>query len=123
MDFFHYGYSYELGVCKYGSIWCCSRGELKCEYTDGDINTRNYDDIIRYYVRNNDEYYKAVESGKLYFMLGNWFEIEFIDNKGNYVGNIYDDTFGSIGECIDTLLNDLNKDEKFIEKVLDIKNI
>ena len=56
-------------------------------------------------------------------MLGNWFEIEFIDNKGNYIGNIYDDTFGSIGECIDTLLYDLKKDEKFIEKVLDIKKV
>ena len=123
IDFFHYGYSYELGVCKYGSIWCCSRGELKCEYTDGDISTRNYDDIIRYYVRNNDEYYKAVESGKLYFMLGNWFEIEFIDNEGNYVDNIYDDTFGSIGECIDTLLHDLQNDEKFIENFLEITQI
>ena len=52
-DFFHYDSSYKLAECEYGDFYIASRGELKCEYTDGDINTRNYDDIIRYYVRNN----------------------------------------------------------------------
>ena len=122
-DFFHYDSSYKLAECEYGDFYIASRGELKCEYTDGDISTRNYDDIIRYYVRNNDEYYKAVESGKLYFMLGNWFEIEFIDNEGNYVDNIYDDTFGSIGECL-IVFKEYIKDKEVMEEFEnDIKEV
>ena len=58
IDFFHYGQTYELAKCELGTFYITSCGELKCEFTNEEkgIQTRNYDDIVRYYVRNNDEY-------------------------------------------------------------------
>lgn len=121
IDFFHYGCSYEVGNCKLGKLFICSRGELKCEYIDEDrgIETRNYDDIVRYYVSNNEEYIKAINDGKLNCLLNNWFELELVDNDGNYLCNIYEEVFGSISECINTLKEDIEKNEDFVKIISD----
>ena len=91
MDFFHYEQTYELAKCELGTFYITSLGELKCEFTNEEkgIQTRNYDDIVRYYIRNNDEYLQAVgmeeenNVGNLYIDLGNWFSLELVRN-GNY---------------------------------------
>lgn len=105
IDFFHYGNSYELARCEYGTFYVSSRGELKCWYIDEEkeIETRDYIDIMRYYVRNNKEYEKAVDE-KLILDLNNWFEIEFFTKSENNIDSEYvcltDDIFGSISECL-----------------------
>ena len=105
-DFFHYDNSYKLAECEYGDFYISSRGELKCAYIDTEkgIETQNYYDIIRYYVKNNKEYEKAVNSGKLVLDLNNWFEIEFYTKGKNNIDREYvcltDEIFGSIGECL-----------------------
>lgn len=110
-DFFHYGYGYELAKCEYGTWRVNSLGELKCNYTDDEkgIDTWNYFDIINYYVRNNDELEQAVDSGKLYFDMNNWFSIEFFDNNGNFIENSYygDSVYGSISACLEDFTDDI----------------
>ena len=118
-DFFHYGCSYELAKCELGTWYITRRGELNIEYTDNEnnISTRNYDDIIRYYVRNSQEFVKATTENKLIFFESNWFAIEFIDNNNRYIANQYyelgDNVYGSITECFYQFVADMinNKDE------------
>lgn len=138
MDFFHYGYGYELAKCEYGTWRINSLGELKCHYLDEEkgIDTYNYYDIINYYVRNNDELVKATDSGKLYIDLGNWFSIEFFDNNGNFIENSYfgDSVYGSISEGLrdfeyqinnylyeikETIKDNLVEQLEYLEKRLD----
>ena len=103
--FFHYDYGYELAKCKYGTWRINSLGDLKCHYVDEDkeIDTWNYFDIINYYVRNNKELEQAINSGKLYCDMNNWFSIEFFDNNGNYIEDYF---FGSIYNSISEGLED-----------------
>ena len=58
IDFFHYEQTYELAKCELGTFYITSLGELKCEFTNEEkgIQTRNYNDIVRYYIRNNEMY-------------------------------------------------------------------
>lgn len=129
MDFFHYGESYELAKCEYGTFYVSSRGELKCWYIDEekDIETRDYVDIIRYYVKNNDEYCNAVESGKLAFDLNNWFEIEFFTKSDNNISSEYvcltDDIFGSISECLATFKEYIKDKEVMKEFEEEVKEV
>lgn len=123
IDFFHYMQSYELAKCELGTFYITSCGELKCEFTNEEkgIQTRNYDDIVRYYVRNNDEYLQAVgmeeenNVGDLYIDLSNWFSLELIRNGICYyeVIDSYDLVYGSISECLESF-KDLMQDEQFI---------
>jgi hypothetical protein len=123
IDFFHYKQSYELAKCELGTFYITSCGELKCEFTNEEkgIQTRNYDDIVRYYVRNNNEYLQAVgmeeenNVGDLYIDLGNWFSLELIRNGNRYyeVIDSYDLVYGSISECLENF-KDLMQDEQFI---------
>jgi hypothetical protein len=113
-DFFHYECSYQLAKCDYGTFYLTSCGELSCVYIDDKIGeTRNYDDIIRYYVKNDDELANAIESGKLDFSLNNWFEIHFIDNNGNYLDyfDYTDNVYGCISEGLYQFLNIITDDE------------
>lgn len=124
-DFFHYGYGYELAKCEYGTWRVNSLGELKCNYTDDEkgIDTWNYFDIINYYVRNNDELEQAVDSGKLYFDMNNWFSIEFFDNNGNFIENSYygDSVYGSISECLKDFEYDIkNNLDDIIENLKEV---
>lgn len=124
IDFFHYRQSYELAKCELGTFYITSCGDLKCEFTNKEkgINTRNYDDIVRYYVRDNNEYLQAVgmeeenNVGILDIDLGNWFELELIDNKGRYVETLglYDLVYGSIREGLENF-KVLMQDEDFIK--------
>lgn len=121
--FFHYGQTYELAKCELGTFYITSCGELKCEFTNEEkgIQTRNYDDIVRYYVRNNDEYLQAVgmeeenNVGNLDIDLENWFSLELIDNKGRYIETLdfYDLVYGFISECLESF-KDLMQNEQFI---------
>lgn len=121
-DFFHYGYGYELAKCEYGTWRINSLGELSCHYVDEEkgIDTRNYFDIINYYIKNNEELEKATDNGKLYCDLNNWFTIEFFDNNGNYIEDyFFDSVYGSISEGLKDFkyqiknnLNDIIKDLK-----------
>ena len=129
IDFFHYKQTYELAKCELGTFYITSCGELKCEFTNEEkgIQTRNYDDIVRYYVRNNDEYLQAVgmeeenNVGDLYFDLSNWFSLELVRNGNRYyeVIDSYDLVYGSISECLENfkylmqdkdLINDLKEE-------------
>ena len=129
IDFFHYGYSYKLAECEYGDFYIASRGELKCTYIDKEkeIETRNYYDIIRYYVKNNEEYEKAVDNGNLVFDLNNWFEIEFYTKAEENIKREYvcltDEIFGSIGECL-AVFKEYIKDKEVMEEFEnDIKEV
>ena len=123
IDFFHYEQTYELAKCELGTFYITSCGELKCEFTNEEkgIQTRNYDDIVRYYVRNNDEYLQAVGMEEennvrnLYIDLGNWFSLELVRNGNRYyeVIDSYDLVYGSISECLENF-KDLMQDEQFI---------
>lgn len=123
IDFFHYGQTYELAKCELGTFYITSCGELKCEFTNEEkgIQTRNYDDIVRYYVRNNDEYLQAVgmeeenNVGNLYIDLGNWFSLELVRNGNRYyeVIDSYDLVYGSISECLENFKY-LMQDKDFI---------
>ena len=123
IDFFHYEQTYEFAKCELGTFYITSCGELKCEFINEEkgIQTRNYDDIVRYYVRNNDEYLQAVgmeeenNVGDLYFDLSNWFSLELIRNGNCYyeVIDSYDLVYGSISECLENF-KDLMQDEQFI---------
>lgn len=123
IDFFHYMQSYELAKCELGTFYITSCGELKCEFTNEEkgIQTRNYDDIVRYYVRNNDEYLQAVgmeeenNVGNLDIDLGNWFSLELVRNGKRYyeVIDSYELVYGAIDECLESF-KDLMQDEQFI---------
>lgn len=123
IDFFHYKQTYELAKCELGTFYITSCGELKCEFTNEEkgIQTRNYDDIVRYYVRNNDEYLQAVgmevenNVGDLYFDLSNWFSLELVRNGNRYykVIDSYDLVYGSISECLENFKY-LMQDKDFI---------
>ena len=124
-DFFHYDSSYKLAECEYGDFYIASRGELKCAYIDKEkeIETRNYYDIIRYYVKNNEEYEKAVDDGKLVLDLNNWFEIEFYTkDNGKYVC-LTDDIFGNITECLMAFKKYIKDEEIMKEFENDIKEV
>lgn len=128
-DFFHYDSSYKLAECEYGDFYIASRGELKCAYIDKEkeIETRNYYDIIRYYVKNNEEYEKAVDNGNLIFDLNNWFEIEFYIKAENSIDSEYvcltDDIFGSISECLEEFKSIIADKEVMEEFENDIKEV
>lgn len=123
IDFFHYKQTYELAKCELGTFYITSCGELKCEFTNEEkgIKTRNYDDIVRYYIRNNDEYLQAVgmeeenNVGNLDIDLGNWFSLELVRNGKRYyeVIDSYDLVYGSISECLEEFKN-LMQDEQFV---------
>lgn len=123
IDFFHYMQTYELAKCELGTFYITSCGELKCEFTNEEkgIQTRNYDDIVRYYVRNNDEYLQAVgmeeenNVGDLYFDLSNWFSLILVNDNGKYWDTIdsYDLVYGSISECLENFKY-LMQDKDFI---------
>lgn len=123
MDFFHYEQIYKLAKCELGTFYIASRGELSCEFTNEEkgIQTRRYDEIIRYYVRNNDEYLQATgmeeenHVGNLDIDLGNWFSLELVRNEKCYykVTDSYDLVYGSISECLENF-KDLMQDEQFI---------
>lgn len=123
IDFFHYKQTYELAKCELGTFYITSCGELKCEFTNEEkgIQTRNYDDIVRYYVRNNDEYLQAVgmeeenNVGNLDIDLGNWFSLELVRNGKRYyeVIDSYELVYGAIDECLENF-KDLMQDEQFI---------
>lgn len=123
IDFFHYKQTYELAKCELGTFYITSCGELKCEFTNEEkgIQTRNYDDIVRYYIRNNDEYLQAVgmeeenNVGNLDVDFGNWFSLELVRNGNCYyeVIDSYDLVYGSISECLEEF-KDLMQDEQFI---------
>lgn len=108
-DFFHYQETIELATCEYGKFYIVSRGELKVSYTNEDkeiYDCRNIDDIQRYYITNDDDYIEEQIIGNLYVDLGNWFEIELIDNNGEYIETtLTDDIFGDIQECINVIKN------------------
>lgn len=113
-DFFHYQETIELAKCEYGTFYIMSCGELKVSYTNqekGIINERNIDDIQRYYVTNDDEYIQAQYDNTLDIILGNWFELDLVDDKGNRLDHYYtDEVFGTISECIDAI-KDLKEEE------------
>lgn len=123
IDFFHYRQKYELAKCELGTFYITSRGDIRCEFINKEkgVQTRNYDDIIRYYVRNNDEYLQAVgmemenNVGDLEFDLNNWFELDLINNKGEWVETLeaYDLVYGTISECLEAF-KDLMGDKDFI---------
>lgn len=123
IDFFHYKQTYELAKCELGTFYITSCGELKCEFTNEEkgISTRNYDDIVRYYIRNNDEYLQAVgmeeenNVGNLDIDLGNWLSLELVRNGKCYyeVIDSYDLVYGSISECLEEFKN-LMQDEQFV---------
>lgn len=123
MDFFHYEQIYKLAKCELGTFYIASRGELSCEFTNEEkgIQTRRYDEIVRYYVRNNNEYLQAIgmeeenNVGDLELFLNNWFELELVDNTGNYLEVLedYELVYGSISECLENF-KDLMQDEQFI---------
>lgn len=123
IDFFHYKQTYELAKCELGTFYITSCGELKCEFTNEEkgIQTRNYDDIVRYYIRNNDEYLQAVgmeeenNVGNLDVDFGNWLSLELVRNGNCYyeVIDSYDLVYGSISECLEEF-KDLMQDEQFI---------
>lgn len=128
-DFFHYDSSYHLAECEYGDFYIASRGELKCAYIDKEnkLITENYCDIIRYYVKNNEEYEKAVDNGNLVFDLNNWFEIEFYTKAEENIKREYvcltDEIFGNIGECL-AVFKEYIKDEEIIKEFEeDIKEV
>lgn len=128
-DFFHYDNSYKLAECEYGDFYITSRGELKCAYIDKEnkLITENYYDIIRYYVKNNEEYEKAVDNGNLVFDLNNWFEIEFYTKAEENIKREYvcltDEIFGSIEECL-TSFKKYIKDKKAMKEFEnDIKEV
>ena len=120
-DFFHYQQSYELAKCKYGTFYLTSCGELKCDYFDdkGNWVDNAIDTIQNNYVKNNEEYNKAIENGNLILDYNNWFSIYFIDNNNNslqsfdYLENVY----GSISEGLSGLL-DIITDDEFIKDTL-----
>lgn len=134
IDFFHYKQTYELAKCELGTFHITSCGELKCEFINEEkgIQTRNYDDIVRYYVRNNDEYLQAVgmeienNVGNLDIDLGNWFSLELVRNGNRYYKIIdsYDLVYGSISECLESF-KDLMQDEQFIndlrEEIMEVE--
>ena len=103
-DFFHYQETMELATCKYGTFYITSRGELKISYTNeekGLYDERNIDDIQRYYITNDDEFYEEQENGNLNILLGNWFEIELVGKDGEYIENLFtDEVYGDIQECL-----------------------
>lgn len=115
IDFFHYGKQYELAKYNNYTFIIASRGELKIEYQTENYSTRNYNDIVRYYVKNNNDYIKSINNGNLNIMLGNWFEIEIINKKGEYICNLYDECFFSIKECLKML-------KKAFKNTVDISN-
>lgn len=118
-DFFHYECSYDIAKCKYGTFCLTSCGELSCVYTDENgEETRNYDDIVRYYVRNDEELKNAIESGRLDFSLNNWFEIHFVDNNEDYLEwfDYTDNVYGCISEGLKAFL-DLIDYEELIEEL------
>lgn len=129
IDFFHYGDSYELAKCELGTFYISSRGELKCLYIDKEkkIETRDYVDIIRYYIKNNDEYCNAVENGNLILDLNNWFEIEFFTKSDDNISSEYvcltDDIFGSISECLKEFKEIIKDKEVMKEFEKDIKEV
>lgn len=96
---------------------------MKCEFTNEEkgIQTRNYDDIVKYYVRNNDEYLQAVgmeeenNVGNLDFDLSNWFSLILVNDNGKYWDTIdsYDLVYGSISECLENFKY-LMQDKQFI---------
>lgn len=128
-DFFHYDSSYKLAECEYGDFYITSFGELKCTYIDEkkEVKTRNYYDIIMNYVRNNEEYRKAVDNGKLILDLNNWFEIEFRTKAENSIHSEYvcltDDIFGSISECLEEFKSIIADKEIMEEFENDIKEV
>ena len=77
--------------------------------------------IVKYYVRNNDEYLQAVgmeeenNVGNLDIDLENWFSLELIDNKGRYIETLdfYDLVYGFISKCLESF-KDLMQNEQFI---------
>ena len=128
-DCVHYDSSYKLAECEYGDFYIASRGELKCTYInkEKEIETRNYYDIIRYYVKNNEEYEKAVDNGNLVLDLNNWFEIEFYTKAEENIKREYicltDEIFGSIAECL-MVFKEYIKDKKVMEEFEnDIKEV
>lgn len=123
-DFFHYEESYKLAECEYGDFYIASRGELNCAYLDkkGNEITRNYNDIIRYYIKNNFEYENAVDKGQLVFDLSNWFEIEFYTKNGNYIC-FTDEVLGNITECLMIFLKYIENEEIMKEFENDIKEV
>lgn len=128
-DFFHYGNSYKLAECEYGDFYIASRGELKCSYVDknNEIITENYYNIINYYIKNNEEYQKAVDNGSLILDLNNWFEIEFYTKAEEDIRREYicltDEIFGSISEGL-TMFKEYIKDEKVVKEFEeDIKEV
>lgn len=120
-DFFHYQCSYELATCKYGIFYIVSRGELKCDYYDDNGNwvDNAIDTIQDYYVRNNEEYNKAIANDNLRLDMNNWFSIEMFDNNNNYVElfDYLDNVYGSISECLDEFKT-LMQDDEFIKDLL-----
>lgn len=124
IDFFHYGETYEFAKCELGIFYITSCGELKCEYTDekNNISTRNYDDIVNYYVRNNNEFLQALDlktrttcNGTLEFNMQNWFTLELVNSNGRYCDTIdsYDLVYGSISECLEDFKH-IMEDKDFI---------
>lgn len=114
-DFFHYEQSYELAKCEFGTFYIVSRGELNCTYIDEekDIDTSDYDDIVRYYVKNNKEYENAIDNCKLVQDMNNWFSIEFFDNNEEFIEDncFIDSVYGSISECLQDFQNIIKNDE------------
>lgn len=124
-DFFHYQESYKLAECEYGTFYIASRGDMRCAYIDkeNDIYREDYIDIVRYHIKNNADYEKAVDEGKLVFDLNNWFEIEFYTkDNGEYV-YLTDDIFGSITECLMAFKEYIKDEEIMKEFENDIKEV
>lgn len=105
IDFFHWDCGYELAKCDEGTWRIDSLGEVECCYKDEEkgIEEWDYSDIVNYYVRNNKEYIKALETGKLYLNYNNWFSIEFFDNNGYFIENsdFTDSVYSSISEALE----------------------
>lgn len=116
-DFFHYEQCYPLAKCKEGIFYIMSCGELKCDYFDNNGNwvDNAIDTIQNWYVRNNEEYIKAVDNGNLVLDMNNWFEIQFIDNNGKYVEEenqyLWGEIFGSITDCYNFMKDKIKKGE------------
>lgn len=114
IDFFHYNESFELATCEYGCFRITSMGELKGIYRDDEelIAEDNLNIVKKYYVKNNDEYIKAINNGKLYLDLNNWFTIEFFDNNDNFIETNYiDSVYGSLSDCLLGFKEDLENTE------------